>query len=284
MRAMPRLADWSTPMELSRVPHRPATGFTLTDQRGQVRSLASLRGKPVALYFMDSKCTDVCPLVAQELIDADRDLGRTASRVVLVGVDVTPAATGVHSLRVFDHEHGLDKLANWYYFTGPLKFTGPLETLKSVWQHYTISVQITRAGDVVHTTLVDFIGRRGILQKLTVPQAYTHPNGTGYLPVSGRTGRVPGRRDEGRASRSQPCDHRRRPPGDGGCRRTERRPLRVRQLGHAEGAGQLVGNRRRAGAGRRLPRPGNDSVEGGLRLGERERWPQRPGHTAVLHH
>src|SRR6266568_3995150 len=71
-------------MQLSPVPPVTAPGFTLTDQSGRQVSLASFRGSTVVLTFMDSHCTDICPLVSREFIDAHRELGSTARRVVFV--------------------------------------------------------------------------------------------------------------------------------------------------------------------------------------------------------
>ena len=51
-------------MELSPIPARPAPGFTLTDQDGQVLPLSAVRGKVVVLEFMDPHCTDSCPIVS----------------------------------------------------------------------------------------------------------------------------------------------------------------------------------------------------------------------------
>lgn len=174
----PKPVSMATTMQLAHVPHRRPPNFTLTDQHGQVRSLASFRGKAVALYFMDPRCRDVCPLVAQEFIDADRHLGAAARRhVALVGVDVNPTATAEHWVRSFDRQHGLNRLSNWYFFTGPLA------TLKKIWRRYTLNVQVGRTGVVAHTTTIEFIGRHGYEQRMAVPQAYLRPNGTGYLPA-----------------------------------------------------------------------------------------------------
>ena len=75
-------------MQLSPVPVTSAPGFTLTDQGGHAMSLASLRGRVVVLEFMDPHCTDICPIVSQEFLDAYRDLGASAPRVVFVAVNV----------------------------------------------------------------------------------------------------------------------------------------------------------------------------------------------------
>src|SRR5260370_11170182 len=62
-------------LQLSPVPRSAAPGFTLTDQSGRSVSLTSFRGRTVVLTFMDSHCTDVCPIVSREFIDAKSDLG-----------------------------------------------------------------------------------------------------------------------------------------------------------------------------------------------------------------
>src|SRR5204862_6956979 len=57
-------------MQLSPVPHAAAPGFTLTDQAAHPLSRARLRGTVVVLEFMDPHCTDICPIMSQEFVDA----------------------------------------------------------------------------------------------------------------------------------------------------------------------------------------------------------------------
>jgi len=66
-------------MQLSPVPVTSAPRFTLTDQGGHPMSLAGLRGRVVVLDFVDPHCTDICPIVSREFLDAYRDLGATAA-------------------------------------------------------------------------------------------------------------------------------------------------------------------------------------------------------------
>lgn len=163
-------------MSLSAVPNRAAPNFTLINQYGKTLSLSSFRGKPLAIYFMDPRCQDVCPIVAQELVDADRYLGAEAAKVELVGIDVNPNYTARRWLDSFDSEHGLNHLSNWQFFTGSLA------QLRSVWQKYSISVQTDpRTGDVLHTTVIYFVGSHGHERALAGPWVHEHKNGTGYL-------------------------------------------------------------------------------------------------------
>ncbi|MDA8295733.1 MAG: SCO family protein [Actinomycetota bacterium] len=164
-------------MGLSSVPNRPAPGFSLHDQFGKTVSLASFRGKAVALYFMDPRCIDVCPLVAHEFIEADRQLGPLARHVALVGVDVNPNVRSRASLLSFDREQGLNRLHNWYYVTGSLA------ALQRVWAAYSITVQVRPSTlNVVHTAVIDFIAPNGRERAMAAPGCRYRKNGTGYLP------------------------------------------------------------------------------------------------------
>ena len=68
-------------MALAPVPRQRAPGFTLTDQHGRRLGLGSFRVHPVVLEFMDPHCTDICPIVSQEFVDAYHDLGQRGPQV-----------------------------------------------------------------------------------------------------------------------------------------------------------------------------------------------------------
>ncbi len=129
--------------------------FNLTNENGQKMSLASFRGKSVVVQFMDPKCTDICPIVAKELVDADKQLGSAASNVAFVAVNVNQYHESTAELRKFSQSHGLSNLKNWYYFTGSTK------QLKAVWKEFGIFVQPNPTGDVVHTSYYYFLGPTG---------------------------------------------------------------------------------------------------------------------------
>jgi protein SCO1/2 len=68
-----------------------AQGFTLADQRGQVRSLSDFKGKVVVVFFGYTQCPDVCPTSLQELAEAKRLLGKDADKLQGVFITVDPA-------------------------------------------------------------------------------------------------------------------------------------------------------------------------------------------------
>lgn len=54
---------------------------TLTDQNGQPFRLTDFKGNVVLLSFLDTHCTDICPITAQELVSAYKSLGDKAKDV-----------------------------------------------------------------------------------------------------------------------------------------------------------------------------------------------------------
>jgi len=166
-------------MGLSPVPHSIAPNFTLVDQQGKTLSLRSFRGRTVVLEFMDPHCTDICPIVSQEFVDAYHDLGKSASRVVFVAVNVNQYFTSVADMKSFSDEHRLNTIPSWHFFTGPPS------ALKTVWHNYDIAVEAPNPkADIIHTSIVYFIGPNGRKQYVGVPMDDHTGKGTSYLPAN----------------------------------------------------------------------------------------------------
>jgi cytochrome oxidase Cu insertion factor (SCO1/SenC/PrrC family) len=131
---------------------RPAPNFTLRDQSGRLFSLASLRGHTVALAFLDSHCTQECPLAGRALARAEATLP-AAQRPVVVAVSVNPADTPA-SVRAAAREWGLAGMGAWHWVMADT------ERLSPVWGAYHIYVHPTKT-DIVHTQALYLIDRRG---------------------------------------------------------------------------------------------------------------------------
>src|SRR5581483_12516451 len=58
--------DGQTQLQGTDLGGTPAPAFTLSDQNGDQVSLASLRGHPVVLSFMDTDCPSGCPLATKQ--------------------------------------------------------------------------------------------------------------------------------------------------------------------------------------------------------------------------
>lgn len=142
-------------MHLYSMPAKPAPPFRLVDQHGRSVSLASLHGRVVVLEAMDPKCTDLCPIVSQDFVDAARALGHRAARVVFVGINVNQYHARVADVLAFSRLHGLERLRNWHFLTGSTR------QLRRIWQAYGITVEPNRSGDVIHSALMEFIDPAG---------------------------------------------------------------------------------------------------------------------------
>ena len=166
-------------MALSPVPHSLAPNFTLVDQHGKSMSLKSFRGRTVVLEFMDPHCVDICPIISQEFVDAYHDLGAKASSVVFVAVNVNQYFTSVADMAKYSQEHGLNTIPSWHFFTGSVK------DLKSIWHDYGILVEAPKpTSDIIHTSVVYFIGPNGRKSYVGVPMDDHTAKGTSYLPAN----------------------------------------------------------------------------------------------------
>ena len=65
-------------------------------------SLESLRGRAVALTFLDPVCTSDCPIIATELRETDTVLGAEARHVYLVAICANPQFIAPEYLTAFD--------------------------------------------------------------------------------------------------------------------------------------------------------------------------------------
>jgi len=164
-------------MQLSPVPPVKAPGFTLTDQSGQPVSLASLHGKSVVLTFMDPHCTDICPLVSREFIDAYKNLGAASRNVVFIAVNVNPYHNKVADMAGYSSSEGLNTIPSWHFVTGSVP------AMRAVWNHYQIEVRApNKNADVIHTSLIYFIDPSGKERYVTSPMVDHTKKGVAYLP------------------------------------------------------------------------------------------------------
>jgi cytochrome oxidase Cu insertion factor (SCO1/SenC/PrrC family) len=134
----------------------PTPAFSLTDQHGQAVSLGALRGKAVALTFLDPVCTSDCPVIAQEFRAADSMLGPARRRTELVAVDINPRYTSPAYLLAFDHQENLDNVPNWLYLTGSLP------QLVHIWASFGVQVAYEPGGAMIgHSDIAYVIDPRG---------------------------------------------------------------------------------------------------------------------------
>ena len=128
---------------------------------------------------MDPHCTDICPIVSREFIDAYHDLGSAASRVVFIAVNVNAYHHQVADVAAFSREQQLNTIPSWHFLTGPVA------SLQAVWNAYDVYVQAPNPNaDIVHTSVVYFIDPSGKERFAASPMVDHTTNGTAYLPLA----------------------------------------------------------------------------------------------------
>lgn len=143
--AAPATGPSAAPVRLTDMHAQPAPGFTLVDQFGRRTSLADLRGHPVLLTFVDSRCEDVCKLTAEMLQRTLDQLGADAGRVRLLAVNANPRHFTVADVRAWSVQHGM--LHRWRYVTGQ-----PAQ-LRDIWAAYGVGSHYEH-GDLEHQAVV----------------------------------------------------------------------------------------------------------------------------------
>jgi cytochrome oxidase Cu insertion factor (SCO1/SenC/PrrC family) len=128
-----------------------APDFTLHDQRGASVSVTGLRGRVIALTFLDTQCLNLCPLQASLLGTVQTDLGSHASFSVVV-VSVRPEADTPANIATFATAHGLGGNLFW--------LNGPRSQLSEVWNSYGVGVQVAN-GDLAHSSVIYLIDPKG---------------------------------------------------------------------------------------------------------------------------
>jgi len=134
----------------------PAPTFTLSDQHGQSISLQSLRGKVLAITFLDPVCTSDCPEIGVEFGKADRALGAAAAHTEFIAIVANPIYRSAFYMNAFDREDDLTTLHNWLFLTGDVA------TLQHVWDDYGVQAVVSPAGAMVdHSDIAYVIDANG---------------------------------------------------------------------------------------------------------------------------
>jgi cytochrome oxidase Cu insertion factor (SCO1/SenC/PrrC family) len=143
---------------LARAVEGPATptdqvagSFDLVDQNGDDVTLSSLRGKAVALTFLDPVCTSDCPTIAHEFAATGKLLGASDRDVELVAINANPRFLSPAFLRAFDQEQDLGSIPNWRYLSGSLT------ALEDVWRTYGVEVSYETGGGMIDHSEIAFV-------------------------------------------------------------------------------------------------------------------------------
>jgi len=131
-----------------------AADFTLRDYRGRLVSMRAQRGKIVLLSFVDSKCTDKCPIVTSVVAQTYRLLAPSLrGQVAPILISVSPKVDRPRSVRRFLAR--LHALALSY-------LSGTPRELRPVWKAYGILSALETGNADVHSSDVRVFDRHGV--------------------------------------------------------------------------------------------------------------------------
>ncbi len=159
------LALLSGPAHAHDAPHNqrlPTIGqapdFTLTSQDRTPVSLHDLRGKVVAVAFIFASCTDVCPMLTDNMARVKAKLGSAfGSEIAFVSITVDPERDTPEVLKQYAKDFDAD-LKGWSFLTGDPAI------VHEVGRKYGIIARKTANGDVDHTLLTSLVDRNGSLR------------------------------------------------------------------------------------------------------------------------
>jgi protein SCO1/2 len=153
------LAHEATHGEARRLPTiGAAPDFALTSQDGAEVTLASLRGKVVAVAFIYTFCPDICPMLTDKMARVQDALGADfGSKVAFVSITVDPERDTPEVLKEYAAAFDANQ-AGWSFLTGEPA------AIRDVAHRYGVAVRAAPDGQVDHTLLTTLIDRYGTMR------------------------------------------------------------------------------------------------------------------------
>lgn len=129
--------------------------FTLRDHDGSLVRSSDLRGKVVVLTFLDTKCTEACPIIAGEVATAWRLLTQDERRqAVAVAISTDPRDDTAARRRAFLRRHRA---------SGTFRYlTGPIRAMKRLWRSFQILSSFESGNADTHSAPVRIYGSDGV--------------------------------------------------------------------------------------------------------------------------
>jgi cytochrome oxidase Cu insertion factor (SCO1/SenC/PrrC family) len=131
-----------------------APNLELRSYRGELVRMRDLRGKVVLITFLDTKCTDKCPIIASQVAAALPLLPPSARRqVVALALTVDPRVDSPRSVRRFlaqRHASSLDFLL------------GTVKELRPIWKAFYVVAAPETGSANIHSADARIFDRHGI--------------------------------------------------------------------------------------------------------------------------
>lgn len=129
--------------------------FTLPEYTGRQVSTESLRGKVVLVTFLDSQCTESCPIIASQIARAwDRLSAEERREIVPIAISTDPDEDTPASVRAFLRRNRAE---------GELRYlVAPVPKLRPVWNAFNVAASFDTGIDTLHSAPVRIYNREGV--------------------------------------------------------------------------------------------------------------------------
>ena len=142
--------------ELQRIGSAPP--FSLTTQDNRPLAWADLRGKPIVLTFIFTRCRSACPVLTAKLVDIQRRFSLEQKGLPqFVAVSIEPAHDTPDVLKAYANNFGAD-LRAWSFLTGSPAAIAELA------RRYAVYVKRQADESIDHTFLTSLIDSDGIIR------------------------------------------------------------------------------------------------------------------------
>jgi len=138
---------------------RPPSGIrianvSLPSYRGGMVDLRAQRGRVVVLTFLDSKCTDACPIIAGVVAQTwPRLRPNEKAQARALGISVNPIVDTPASVRTFLAARHAEAALDW--------LVAPVKQMRPVWKDFSVLPATQTGSDDIHSADVRIYDRRG---------------------------------------------------------------------------------------------------------------------------
>jgi protein SCO1 len=126
--------------------------FTLPDYRGEIVSSSELEGKVALITFLDSQCTEACPIIASQIARTlERLQPDERAQVMSIAISTDPVEDSPTAVREFLRKHRAE---------GTLRYlVAPVDRLRPVWEDFQIAASFDTGIDTLHSAPVRIYDR-----------------------------------------------------------------------------------------------------------------------------
>jgi protein SCO1/2 len=128
--------------------------FALPDYQGESVSTRELRGSVVLVTFLDSQCTEACPIIASQIArTVDRLAPEERDGISPIAISTDPEEDTPDAVRSFLEKNRA---------VGRLRYlVAPVERLRPVWEDFQIAASADTGVDTLHSAPVRIYDREG---------------------------------------------------------------------------------------------------------------------------